>query len=510
MTLSDRMDDVGGPPDDSDPRDGIVHLRTPPQSIEAEQSVLGGLLLDNAALAGVSGLISAADFFRHEHRAIFGAVCELCRDGGLADIITVYGLLQRTGQAETVGGLKYLNDLAQSVPSAAGILRYAEIVRDRAMLRGVLEAADRVSAAVYASGSVAQVLDEAKTQFGAVELRRGPDTRRVPLLDMAAMRESAASVRWLVKGALPADSLGMIYGASGTFKSFIALDAALHVVHGLPWMGRRTTQGPVVYIAAEGGAGLWKRIAAWHRQRRIQWQGAPFYVVPVAMDLQQDAWRVVEAVQALGVCPSMVVVDTLSQTYGGEENSANEMAAYFRELGARFRGLWRCAVMLVHHSGHSVTERPRGSSAIRANVDWLFGVFRDEQEMLATVSCQKQKDTEGFGDATFRMLPHELGVDEDGDKVSSLVARHLSSIEEVRDAMDNEGKAGRRGNNAVLLDLIDNGMQEADLRTLFYRECGADTAEARRQAYHRARTWAVKAGLIEVAHGTVITLKTGG
>ena len=211
------------------------------------------------------------------------------------------------------------------------------------------------------------------------------------------------------------------------------------------------------------------------------------------------------------MAPALVVVDTLSQTYSGEENSANEMAAYFREIGARFRELWHCSVMLVHHSGHQVTERPRGSSAIKANLDFLFGVSRDENDMLATLSCLKLKEGDSFPDANFQLVKHDLGTDEDGDHVTSLVARHLSSAEEVQEAMETSGsRGGATGGNQLLLQLAQNGMPESELRTLFYRDCGKDSAEARRQAFHRARNWACRSGLMEVAQGTVILTKASG
>lgn len=328
----------------------------------------------------------------------------------------------------------------------------------------------------------------------------------LPLYDLQHLQEHAAEAAWLVKHAVPADSIGVIFGGSGTFKSFIALDLALHVAHGLRWLGRRTRRGPVLYIAAEGGTGLWKRVDAWHRSRRLRWQDAPLYVVPVAVDLSNDALRVQEAAQAAGVTPLLVVVDTLSQTFSGEENSANEVAAYLRELGLMMRSTWQCAVAVVHHSGHEATERPRGSSAIRSNVDWMFGVFRDEKEMLATITWAKQKDDRLPEDTTFSLVSHDLGTDEDGDPITSLVARHLTSADEIERVQEVEKAAGRGGKNQLLLGLIQNGCSESDLRNAFYRECDGLESEARRKAYFRARSWAIKAGLIDVAQGTVIVL----
>lgn len=207
--------------------------------------------------------------------------------------------------------------------------------------------------------------------------------------------------------------------------------------------------------------------------------------------------------------PALVVVDTLSQTYSGEENSANEMAAYLRALGLRFRALWHCAVMLIHHSGHAATERPRGSSAIRANIDFLLGAFRDESEMMATLTCIKQKDGEIFADATFQLHVEQLGEDRDGEAVTQLAARHLNSAEDIAQAMAGEKKAGRGGMNALLLRLLQSGQRESELRAVFYEECGLDKVEARRQAYHRAKAWATKAGFMEVTDGTVIVTKAG-
>lgn len=488
---------------------GDIGLRKPPHSQEAEQSVLGGLLLDGSAFSKVCDLITEQDFFNHAHRLTFAAISSLVAEGKPVDLLTVFERLQSLGAEEEAGGLVYLNALSASVPNAANIRRYSEIIVERATLRSIIAACDQASTRAFSNDPAALVLDDTKVALGRLADGRKLGSQRVPLLTLSDLREQAKSVPWLIKHVIPAESLGVMFGGSGTFKSFIALDAALHIAHGLPWMGRRTKQGPVLYIAAEGGSGLWARIVAWHRARRLRWENVPLTVVPAAVDLSADAWRVVEAAQAKGVSPALVVVDTLSQTYSGEENSANEMAAYFRELGTRFRLLWSCAVLVVHHSGHMATERPRGSSAIRANSDFMLGCFRDEKEMLATLTCAKQKDGEAFNDALFRLSSHELGNDEDGDMVTSLVARHLSSAEDVQEAMDAESKAGRGGNNQLLLSLLQAGQKESELRTVFYGECGADTPEGRRQAYHRAKSWATKHGFMEVSQGIVITLKPG-
>ncbi len=483
-------------------------LRIPPHSNDAEQSVLGALLIDPTAFAAIAEIVQQGDFYVHSHRLVFGVIARLSTAGAPVDVLTVFDALKDTG--EMVGGLKYLHALAASVPSASNIVKYAEIVAERATLRSIIADAEQISVRAFRGDPAAAIIDDAKLTLGRLSDARALPSNRVPLLGLDELRRQAQSVPWLIKGVMPASSIGMMFGASGTFKSFIALDACLHIAHGLPWMGHRTKQGEVLYLAAEGGMGLWPRIAAWHRARRLDWTKTPLRVVPLALDLSVEAWKVVEAAQVQGAAPKLVVIDTLSQTFGGEENVANDVSAYFREIGARFRQLWGCAVLVVHHSGHAATERPRGSSAMLANVDFMYGVFRDEKEMMATVTCLKQKDGERFGDTTFRVGVHKLGTDEDGDDITSLVARHLTSAEDVQEAMEAESKAGRGGNNHLLLSLLQNGQKESELRTIFYAECDASTAEARRQAYHRARKWAMDQGLMEIAQGYVVTLKTGG
>jgi hypothetical protein len=492
------------------PIDDAVALRVPPHSMEAEQSLLGAMVCDATSFEKVSDLITAGDFYSQSHRQIFMAMTALIAEGAPVDVITTFERLDRDGQATGVGGVAYLNAIAQSVPSAAHVRRYAETIVERARLRAIIAAADEVAAKAFKHESADTILDDAKVTLGELSDARRVGAGRVPLLSLGELREHSHASPWLIKHVLPGESIGMLYGGSGTFKSFIAIDMALHIAHGLPWLGRRTRQGSVVYIAAEGGSGLWPRICAWHRSRRLHYEKTPLHVVPVALDLKTDAWRVVESAQAKGLeQPSLVIVDTLSQTFAGEENNAGEVAAYFREIGTRFRELWKCAVLIIHHTGHIATERPRGSSAMRANLDFMFGVFRDEKEMLATVTCSKQKDGEGFTDAIFSLSSMSLGTDEDGDTIRSLVARHLTSAEDVQQAMAAEGKAGRGGNNSLLLRLLQNGMRESELRTEFMKDSTGDSPDARRQAWARARSWAVKAGFFEVVQGVVITLKRG-
>ena len=323
----------------------------------------------------------------------------------------------------------------------------------------------------------------------------------IQLLNLRELDVASQAVKWCVKHILPGDSIGIMFGAPGTFKSFIALDMALHIAHGLKWLGKKTRKGPVIYIAAEGGTGLMRRIRAWHKARGLEWTGIDFFVIPAAVMLTTRSAEVVEVAKALGVEPALIVVDTKSQTDDGDENSSTDTSKYFRQLGTSFRSLWACTVLVIHHSGHSATERPRGSSAIQGNVDFIFGVFRDEKEMLATVDCQRQKDGELFDPVTFGLSSEVIGKDEDGESITSLVAAHLNSAEALLEAHQQEVAAGRGGRYELFCGLLQTGIKEKELRHAFYGLLPEMDMDAKKKAFYDQRAKALKAGLFEF--GTV-------
>ncbi|MEY4283750.1 MAG: Replicative helicase [Pseudomonadota bacterium] len=142
-------------------------LKIPPHSLEAESSILGGLLLDNTAWDRMGDVVAEADFYRYEHRLIFSAIQALVSSNRPADVITVFEHLQSMGKADEVGGLAQLNALAQFVPSASNIRRYAEIVRERSILRRLVSVSDEIATSAFnpQGKPVASVLDEAEQKI---------------------------------------------------------------------------------------------------------------------------------------------------------------------------------------------------------------------------------------------------------------------------------------------------------------------------------------------------------
>ena len=147
--------------------------RVPPQSLEAEESVLGGVLLDNSALDRVIELVQPDDFYRGAHRRLFRTMLDLSEKNEPIDLITLSEALKARGELAEIGGTAYLAELTERVPTAANIGHYARIVRERSILRGLIEAATEIATRGYESaGDVSELLDRAEQLIFNIQERK--------------------------------------------------------------------------------------------------------------------------------------------------------------------------------------------------------------------------------------------------------------------------------------------------------------------------------------------------
>ena len=154
----------------------VDDLKTPPHSLEAEQSVIGGLMLDNQAWDQVADIVVEGDFYRHDHALIFRAIAALADDGKPYDVVTVSEWLGARSELDTIGGLAYLSILANDTPTAVNTKAYAGIVREYSVLRSLIQIGNEISASAYnADGrSSKDLLDEAERKvFAIVEASAG-------------------------------------------------------------------------------------------------------------------------------------------------------------------------------------------------------------------------------------------------------------------------------------------------------------------------------------------------
>ncbi|WP_246094891.1 replicative DNA helicase [Streptomyces roseicoloratus] len=211
--------------------------RVPPQDLDAERCVLGGMLLSADAIGDVVGLITARDFYRPAHATVFTAILALYGRGEPADPITVGAELTRCGEITRIGGASYLHVLVQAVPTAANAAYYAEIVADRAQLRRICEAGTRITQLAYgAEGEAAEIADAAQAAlFEAVDVRR-EDEPKAPADTLEATFDELDRIT---------RNKGAITGLSTGFADLDALLQGLHpgqlvVVAGRPGLGKST------------------------------------------------------------------------------------------------------------------------------------------------------------------------------------------------------------------------------------------------------------------------------
>ena len=275
--------------------------------------------------------------------------------------------------------------------------------------------------------------EEAAYGTGAKEAPGKEETSRafrfVPAGDLVG---KPCPPRWIIDGYLEDATLACLFGPSGGMKSFVGLDMGLCVATGREWHGYAVPNpGPVFYVCGEGFAGINKRLRVWASDSDVDASTLPFFVSnqPVGI-LETGAVQVaVNAIRELAEAhgsPRLLIVDTLARNFGpGDENSTQDMSAFVAALDDVRAGLG-CAVLVIHHTGLSATERARGASAFRAALDWEFRLeLKGDTRLL---SCTKAKDHEPPHDMAFEPEILDTGwTDEDGRAVTSVVLRRVEA-----------------------------------------------------------------------------------
>jgi len=354
--------------------------------------------------------------------------------------------------------------------------------------------------ATRSDAEFSRTLGVIEPDFSAL-LQIAPADDTALLLDIAGLERAVGAMRWIVKHTIPANAIGVMFGDSGTFKSFIALDMALHIAHGLPWLGRKSRPGGVVYVAGEGGAGLLSRIKAWHQEHGLDPTKARFRVCvrPLMLDVRADLKALSDAIEAtreeIGDV-SLVFLDTLSQTMAGDESQNQETSAYLRGVGAAIRARFDpCAVVVIHHTGHAAKDRPRGAYVIKGNTDFILRVEREEGEMSAIVTCLKQKDDDRGGALPFVLTKHQIGQDEDGDPITSLVATYHDNAATILATA--KGPRTPPRHEMILLECInEEGTLYANVRDEFYTKCGDAKSDTKKHAFGYAFKKLIESGRI--------------
>lgn len=243
-----------------------------------------------------------------------------------------------------------------------------------------------------------------------------PHAAQTALQSLASLAgDDTPSAGYVIKGLLYRGSYAEAFGAPGEGKTFAALDWAYHVAAGLPWMSSKVHQGPVLYLAYEGYGGLRKRARA--LRQKYGPKDVPLFVVSAAYNLRELAGRKAlgETISQLPAKPVLIVVDTFARALmGGDENSAQDVGAFNTAVAALIQSTGAC-VLILHHSGKDKSRGARGSSALLGALDTEIEI--DSGQIIA----RKQRDIDLGMPIGFKLVPVLVGLDEDGDTVTSCV-----------------------------------------------------------------------------------------
>ena len=296
----------------------------------------------------------------------------------------------------------------------------------------------------------------------------------------AALFSQGKPAGWIVKGVLPEAVLAVMFGASGSGKSFLALDIVCAVARGVEWRGRRVKQSDVAYVCAEGARGFQNRLIAYAGKEHIKLADIPVHVLGDAPNFLEraDVVDLVKGIKALPNKVGVIVVDTFSQVMpGADENSGSDVGKALGHCKALHKATG-ALILLVHHSGKDSSKGARGWSGLRAAADAEIEVNRVDDARSATIT--KMKDGEDGDEFGFTLSLVPLGADEDLDPITSCVVDHCEATpkakrkirmgkrqKQILAALDELLPEGDEGKVAIeeLADwIIDNDNGSEDLR----------------------------------------------
>ena len=269
---------------------------------------------------------------------------------------------------------------------------------------------------------------------------------RFKLIPFAELKSTTAP-SYLVKGLIPRIGLIVVWGPPKCGKSFWTFDLVMHIALGWDYRGRRTRQGDAVYCAFEGGAGFNDRAEAFRREQNVT--DARFYLVPAVVNLIADHIALIASIRAQCSNPAVVVLDTLNRSLVGSESNDQDMANYVKAADA-IRETFGCAVIIVHHCGID-GNRPRGHTSLTGAADAQLAVKRDSENNVV-VTIEHMKDGAEGAVIGSRLERVELGIDDDGDEMSSCVVVPAEAEKPVKTNLPAAAKLALRALHEALAD----------------------------------------------------------
>ena len=325
-------------------------------------------------------------------------------------------------------------------------------------------------------------------------------------LSIEELYAKSVQTEWLIKPYLDKDALAMLFGISGTLKSFTAIDIGLSIATGKDWHGNPVAPGAVFYICGEGQKGISRRLRAWELHHKINLDGVPFFVSnkPAQFLNEESAMDVVAAVNALRDKhgnPVLIIIDTLNRNFGhGDENNTSDMTTFVNIIDNYLRIQYGCSVLIVHHTGLKKQERARGSYALHAALDWEYQATKHDG-MILVLKNTKSKDSESLSSVYLRSKVITLDwVEKDGTAITSLILKRTAA---------NTVRKNKQltGTNKIAYDSLLEGIKKnggKPISTKTWRKSAyeakisdSDKSDSKQKAFKRAKEELLEQGLIE-------------
>lgn len=384
--------------------------------VEMERALIGALI--NLSGDGLEAQRTAfdslkpftiADIYNPTNQAIYSSVASMIVEGAICTPDMLCNRLAGRKLIDDIGGLGAIAGICKEAfnySSLDAIKGLAKALLDESRRRKAYQLTSIVQQGEADNRPLDDILSDARTLIDSLTAQRNEAKFK-----LSAWRDISAPkpVNWLIEGALEANSLACLYGASGCGKSFIAVDLSLCIASGSDWHGQKVNQGSVIYFAGEGREGLRRRVAAWV-------QNAPecagnvadyFLLADRACLLPDDTTDVIDALQQV-IKPRLLVLDTLNRTMSGDENSTRDMTAYIQACDKIKAAYPELTILIIHHTGHSTQERARGSVALKGALDVELRAMRSEEGVISMMGT-KAKDTDALG--TKRFLLNGIPLD---------------------------------------------------------------------------------------------------
>jgi len=400
----------------------VSHLSLPPHSIEAEQNLLGGLLINNEAWDQVADLVKDVDFYRNDHRKIYRHICKLIEANKLADVLTVAESMKGVGELDQVGGFAYIQGLSESTASTASIREYADIIRDRSVKRTLATAGEHIADSAYAANgkSSKELIGELeKTLLAVSELGRNKEEGPISMSDVlgsvmsdlddlsknpdliGGVPSGFADLDSLTTGLYPGDLI-IVAGRPSMGKTSLALNIGecLAIKQALPVLVFSMEMGKEQLtrrsLSSVGGVDA-QRIRTgrldprdWDRLNRaiVSISQAPLFIDDTAALTPQEMRARARRVSRLHGGLGLIIVDYLQlmATTGKNENRTTEISEISRSLKAMAKEL-QVPVIALSQLNRSLESRPnkrpvmsdlRESGAIEQDADVIIFIYRDE------------------------------------------------------------------------------------------------------------------------------------